>query len=169
MSMSIIDHKKLIIFLSIVLIPSSFPRYSIFSSGFVRLILLATLSYAIFADAKEAILAFVIAVIMMIILRGFRMEDFMLGPDTDALNSCQNVKYADILALFGGDEEKLKAVLYWDAGCPQDILLNDNYAPVIMTYLTNFDCKYKVGDCGLPPKNDILSPQGFNNFGLDQL
>ena len=96
-----------------------------------------------------AVLLVGVAIAMVIM----RREGFMLGPDTDVMNACHDLKYQDILDKFNGDEEMLKHVLYISAHCPKNIPLgDDNYAGLMATYLSNYDpCVYNFGsECKLP-------------------
>lgn len=62
--------------------------------------------------------------------------------------NCSNVTVKELVSLFDNDIEKLKKTMY-KIGIPTNITLNDYNAPLIATYLMNFN--YKINkNCAAP-------------------
>lgn len=142
--------KNIGLFLAILVAPNVIPRASFMKMLTVRISIISLLAVLMLENSVEIITAVVLGTVAIILLQ--KSEGFMLGPNTDVLVSCHNVKYQDILDKFGGDEEEMKSVLYNDAHLPMNIPVTDDYyAPLVATYLVNYDnCKYEFGDCRLP-------------------
>lgn len=141
--------KNIALFLAILIAPNTIPRASFLKMLTVRISMVALLAVLMLESNVEIVVAIVLATIAIVFLQ--KREGFMLGPDTDILNSCHSVKYQDVLDKFNGDEEELKSVLFNDAKAPMNVMLNDNDAPLIATYLANHaPCKFSFGDCKLP-------------------
>lgn len=58
----------------------------------------------------------------------------ILMPNSNSKISCNNMKKADLISKFGGDEEKLKYEMYIK-GVPENIQITDENSPTIATYL----------------------------------
>lgn len=142
--------KNIALFLAILVAPNVIPRASFMKMFVVRLAAVSLLASLMLESNMEIIIAIASAAILIALLQ--KREGFMLGPDTDVMNACHDIKYQDILDKFEGDEDKLKAVLHDSAHCPRNILYNDDYAGLMATHLANYDpCVYNFGgDCALP-------------------
>jgi hypothetical protein len=144
--------KNILLFLSILIAPNVIPRTSFMKSFVFRLAIISLLASLMMNSNAEIIISIVCAAIAIAVLQ--KHESFDLGPNTNVINQChENVKYADILAKFGGDEEKLKYVLHYSAHCPMNVEYNDNYSPLMATYLANYEpCEFNFGNgCEMAP------------------
>lgn len=77
------------------------------------------------------------------LLEGFRIEQNTNIPD-----NCKNVKLSDLLGMFNGDTEQLKAAML-NAQVPFNIPPNEENAPRIATNLMNYGYNMN-GLCELP-------------------
>lgn len=143
--------KNIGLFLAILVAPNVVPRTSILTNFIVRICLIALLAIFMLNSNIEIIGAIVGAMIVISILQ--RFENFELGPNTNILNGCHGkLVMKDILDKFDGDVDKAKEIIYMEAHCPMNVLLTDENAPLIATFLVNYNpCKFNFGDeCSLP-------------------
>lgn len=68
--------------------------------------------------------------------------EFFQGPKTMIHPGCTNTTVFDLLESFGNDKEGLLAAMV-RSRVPADVKLNDDYAPLIATYLMYFGYKIK--------------------------
>jgi len=143
--------KNIALFIAILVAPNVIPRASFMKAFVIRLALVALLASLMLNNNTEIIVGIVCAAIVIAILQ--KHEGFELGPDTDIINQCQDIKYADILAKFNGNEEEMKHVLHYSAHCPMNVEYNNKYSGLMATYLANYDpCKFNFGNgCQMAP------------------
>lgn len=76
-----------------------------------------------------------------------KVEQFE-GPETAVIPSCLNMTTYDLLESFGNDKTKLMTAML-SSRVPQNLPINDLYAPLIATYLVNHGWTLKA-PCGPP-------------------
>lgn len=127
------------------------------SSNFVIfvLVLLAT-----FKDNRNdnILVSIATAFFAVVLVRIITLEDIeylkesfkLIYPGPSSSINCTNVKTADLLQAFEGDEFKLKRSME-ESGVPFNLELNDLNAPEIATYLINNPNIKNIADCTLAP------------------
>lgn len=105
----------------------------------------------LYLSTKQFYLSFAttLGIVALICATNAFSESFeLVWPTTDVYPGCTNVKVEDLLALFQGDEGKLKSAMY-EGRVPLNVDLTDRNAPVIATYLINLG--HKVSEqCSQP-------------------
>lgn len=104
--------------------------------------------YSVTGNVLSSFILVLALFIVYYILKKFTENFELISPDTDSMPGCVDIKVSDLLALFDGDEEKLKKAMY-TSRVPLDVHLDDINAPLIATYLVNFG--YKISDKCRPP------------------
>jgi len=106
-------------------------------------------SYGSFTPAVIATLVvFVFYHVYNFFLTFFKDHFKIISPGPDVYPGCVDIKVSDLLALFDGDEAKLKTTLE-TIGVPYDKYLTDENAPLIATYLVNFGHNV-TQECAVP-------------------
>lgn len=82
-------------------------------------------------------------------------EGFRIEQDTDIHPGCLGLTMNDVLNVFNGDQEALNLALY-NSGVPRSIPLNDEFAPLLASYLINKG--YDFGNSCNLTNNKYLSP-----------
>lgn len=82
-------------------------------------------------------------------------EGFRIDQDTDIHPGCLGLTMADVLNVFNGDEEALHMALF-NSGVPKNIPLNDEFAPLIASFLINKG--YDFGESCNLNNNKYLNP-----------
>lgn len=103
---------------------------------------------SLFSVTRKASLALVLTSVIIVAGKFLSMKESFVA-DTEVAPGCEDVSKSDLLALFGGDENKLQNALY-EAGVPLNLSVSDDNAPKIATYLMNR---------GLVPSKTCISPQ----------
>lgn len=82
-------------------------------------------------------------------------------PVNSVIPGCLGITKADLLSVFNGDEGLLRKTLY-NLGAPLNLPLNDDYAPIIATYLCNGGINVNAS-CTVPGP-EVGSPVGVNEI-----
>jgi hypothetical protein len=90
-------------------------------------------------DPVTSIMTAVALTVAMNLVSGKPLLEFFSADEyaiTAVMPGCLDVTTKDLLAAFGGDSEKLLNTMV-KAGVPHSVRVNDDYAPLIATYLIN--------------------------------
>ena len=100
----------------------------------------AVLFLVVWTNNRDPTVALAIAlglVVGMNLLAGRgAFETFLIEQNTNVIPSCQGLTMADVIASFGGDQERMHQTLY-NTAFPHSIELNDYNAPIVASHLVN--------------------------------
>ena len=126
---------------------------TLFLNPAFRILVLFLILWTSNKDPAISILTTLALVVGLNLWSGRSFLEFFQGDEyavTAVLPTCLNVTAKDLLASFGGDAEKLVKAMA-QVGVPPNVQVNDDYAPLIATYLVYFLGMNVVSACGPPP------------------
>lgn len=100
----------------------------------------AVLFLVVWTNNRDPTVALAIAlglVVGMNLLSGrTAFETFLIEQNSNVIPSCQGLTMADVLASFGGDQERMVQALH-NTAFPHSVELNDYNAPIVASHLVN--------------------------------
>lgn len=156
------EHPKLILgsqfVIALFLLSMIYNQSSLQKTTFLSLILAVTV-YSSYHDDVHAV-PVLMALVFVIMLSQKEGYQKILKPMTDVDVRCLDVKAAELIQLFDGDESAMRDAMI-KTNVPGNLKVNDDNAPLIATYLLHH--VNKINDtCKLPvsnrAQNNIIDP-----------